>query len=87
MGAVPAHAAGDAAPDLYCEAQEMAGRLILAGDVNLKNITDSTAPFRHVVAKLHSADVVFANLECRPHLPPHLSHANEGFFADPQLGR
>ena len=64
----------------------MAGRLILAGDVNLKNITDSTVPFRQVVAKLHSADVVFANLECCLHLPPHLSHANEGFFADPQVG-
>ena len=65
----------------------MVGRLILAGDGNLKNITDSTAPFRHVVAKLHSADVVFANLECCLRLPPHLSHANEGSFTDPQLGR
>src|SRR5215470_1707977 len=64
----------------------MAGRLILAGDVNLKNITDSTVPFRHVVAKLHAADVVFANLECCLHLPPQQSHANEGFFADPQVG-
>jgi len=64
----------------------MAGRLILAGDVNLKNITDSAVPFRHVVAKLHSADVVFANLECCLHVPPQQSHANEGFFADPQVG-
>jgi poly-gamma-glutamate synthesis protein (capsule biosynthesis protein) len=64
----------------------MAGRLILAGDVNLMNITDSTVPFRHVAAHLHSADVVFANLECCLHLPPQLSHGNEGFFADPKVG-
>src|SRR5215831_4840270 len=64
----------------------MPGRLILAGDVNLKNVADSTVPFRHLATKLHSADVVFANLECCLHLPPQLSHANEGFFADPQVG-
>jgi poly-gamma-glutamate synthesis protein (capsule biosynthesis protein) len=64
----------------------MAGRLILAGDVNLMNITDSTVPFRHVAAELHSADVVFANLECCLHQPPQLSPTNEGFFADPQVG-
>jgi len=64
----------------------MPGRLILAGDVNLKNITDSTVPFRHLAAKLHAADVVFANLECCLHLPPQQSHTNEGFFADPQVG-
>jgi poly-gamma-glutamate synthesis protein (capsule biosynthesis protein) len=29
---------------------------------------------------------VFANLECCLHLPPRQSHANEGFFADPQVG-
>jgi len=64
----------------------MAGRLILAGDVNLMNVTDFTAPFRHVAAELHSADVVFANLECCLHLPSRQSHANEGFFVDPQVG-
>jgi poly-gamma-glutamate synthesis protein (capsule biosynthesis protein) len=64
----------------------MAGRLILAGDVNLMGITGSTVPFCHVAAELHSADVVFANWECCLHLPPQLSHANEGFFADPQIG-
>ena len=64
----------------------MTGRLILAGDVNLMDITGSTVPFRHVAAELHAADVVFANLECCLHLPPQQSHANEGFFADPQVG-
>jgi poly-gamma-glutamate capsule biosynthesis protein CapA/YwtB (metallophosphatase superfamily) len=64
----------------------MAGRLILTGDVNLVNVTDATVPFRHVAAELHSADVVFGNLECCLHLPPQRSHANEGFFADPQIG-
>jgi hypothetical protein len=64
----------------------MAGRLILAGDVNLMNVTDSTVPFRHVAAELHSADVVFAKLECCLHLPSQQSHANEGLFADPQVG-
>jgi poly-gamma-glutamate capsule biosynthesis protein CapA/YwtB (metallophosphatase superfamily) len=64
----------------------MAGALILAGDVNLMNVTDATTPFRHVVTELHSADVVFANLECCLHLPLRKSHDNEGFFADPQIG-
>src|SRR5579862_6493995 len=64
----------------------MAGKLILTGDVNLMNVADATVPFRHVVAALHEADVVFGNLECCLHLPPRRSHANEGFFADPQIG-
>jgi len=64
----------------------MTGSLILTGDVNLMNVTDPTVPFRHVAAELHSADIVFANLECCLHLPSQQSHANEGFFADPQVG-
>jgi poly-gamma-glutamate capsule biosynthesis protein CapA/YwtB (metallophosphatase superfamily) len=64
----------------------MVGRLILAGDVNLMNVADSTIPFRHVAPELQSADVVFANLECCLHLPEQQSRANEGFFADPQIG-
>src|SRR5580704_7682491 len=64
----------------------MAGRLILVGDVNLMNVTDAGVPFRHVAAELHAADAVFANLECCLHLPSRQSHANEGFFADPQIG-
>jgi poly-gamma-glutamate capsule biosynthesis protein CapA/YwtB (metallophosphatase superfamily) len=63
----------------------MARKLILAGDVNLMNVTDATIPFRHVAAELQAADAVFANLECCLHLPSRRSHANEGFFADPQI--
>jgi poly-gamma-glutamate capsule biosynthesis protein CapA/YwtB (metallophosphatase superfamily) len=64
----------------------MAGKLFLAGDVNLMNVRDATVPFRHVAAELHSADVVFANLECCLHLPSRQSHADEGFFVDPEVG-
>ncbi len=64
----------------------MAGKLILAGDVNLMNVADATIPFRHVAAELQRADAVFANLECCLHVPSRRSHANEGFFADPRIG-
>jgi poly-gamma-glutamate capsule biosynthesis protein CapA/YwtB (metallophosphatase superfamily) len=64
----------------------MAGRLILTGDVNLMNVTDSTVPFRHVGAALLEADAVFGNLECCLHLPAARSHGTEGFFADPKIG-
>jgi poly-gamma-glutamate capsule biosynthesis protein CapA/YwtB (metallophosphatase superfamily) len=49
-------------------------------------VSDSAVPFRHVAAELHSADAVFANLECCLHLPARQSHAIEGFFADPRIG-
>src|ERR1700689_5857725 len=64
----------------------MTARLILAGDVNLMNVTDATRPFRHVAGALDGADAVFANLECCLHLPQRRSHAAEGFFADPRIG-
>ncbi len=64
----------------------MTFRLILAGDVNLMNVTDAAVPFRRVATELHAADAVFANLECCLYLPPRRSHATEGFFADPQIG-
>src|ERR1700689_1462050 len=64
----------------------MTGKLILSGDVNLMNVADAEVPFRHVAAELYAADAVFANLECCLHLPSRQSHANEGFFADPQIG-
>ncbi len=63
----------------------MIGRVILAGDVNLMRVTDSTVPFRNVAAELHSADAVFCNLECCLHRQQQ-THANEGFFADPKIG-
>ena len=52
----------------------MAGKLILTGDVNLMNVTDAAIPFRHVAGELHTADVVFGNLECCLHLPARRSH-------------
>ena len=64
----------------------MTATLILAGDVNLMNVTDAALPFRHVTDTLNAADAVFANLECCLHLPARRSHAVEGFFADPQIG-
>ena len=63
----------------------MAGKVILTGDVNLMRVADPTVPFRHIAAELNSADVVFGNLECCLHIQQQ-SHANEGFFADPQVG-
>ncbi len=63
----------------------MTAKVILTGDVNLMRVTDPMVPFRHVAADLHSADVVFGNLECCLQLQE-LSHANEGFFADPKVG-
>jgi len=50
------------------------------------NVTDAAVPFRRVLADLHAADAVFANLECCLHLPSRRSHDTEGFFADPQIG-
>ncbi len=64
----------------------MTAKLILAGDVNLMNVTDATVPFRQVADVLNGAGAVFANLECCLHLPARRSHAAEGFFADPQIG-
>jgi poly-gamma-glutamate capsule biosynthesis protein CapA/YwtB (metallophosphatase superfamily) len=64
----------------------MARRLILTGDVNLMNVTDSTVPFRRVAADLHAADAVFGNLECCLHIPAGHSTSAEGFFADPAIG-
>ena len=64
----------------------MAGSLILTGDVNLMNVTDSAVPFRQITSQLRAADVVFSNLECCLHLPPVRSTDSEGFFADPEAG-
>ena len=58
----------------------MTATLILAGDVNLMNVTDATVPFRHVAATFNGADAVFANLECCLHLPVRRSHGAEGFL-------
>jgi len=62
-------------------------KLILMGDVNLMDVTNPAEPFRKILGELHTADVVFGNLECSLHLPASChSDANEGFFADPVVG-
>ena len=65
----------------------MAKKLILVGDVNFMNVADPAGTTRKILKDLHSADVLFGNLECCLHLPANRhSHANEGFFADPKVG-
>jgi poly-gamma-glutamate capsule biosynthesis protein CapA/YwtB (metallophosphatase superfamily) len=59
-------------------------RMILAGDVNLMNVTDPSAPFALVRDELRAADLVFANLECCLYRPTEVhSVEREGFYADP----
>jgi len=61
--------------------------LILAGDVNLMNVTDARAPFARVLPALEQADVRFANLECCLYEPPaEHSLTDEGFYAPPAAG-
>ena len=62
-------------------------KLLLTGDVNLMNVTDSAVPFARVRDEFRAADMVFSNLECCLYTPPggHSFH-NEGFFADPAVG-
>src|SRR5258706_5479331 len=65
----------------------LAMKLILMGDVNLMDVANPAEPFRKILGELHTADVVFGNLECSLHLPASChSDANEGFFADPVVG-
>jgi poly-gamma-glutamate capsule biosynthesis protein CapA/YwtB (metallophosphatase superfamily) len=59
-------------------------RMILAGDVNLMNVTDPSVPFALVQNDLRAADLVFANLECCLYRPSEThSVEREGFYADP----
>jgi poly-gamma-glutamate capsule biosynthesis protein CapA/YwtB (metallophosphatase superfamily) len=61
--------------------------LILAGDVNLKGVTDAAVPLARVSGELRKGDLVFCNLECLLCAPPSgHSHSNEGFFVDPEVG-
>src|SRR5262245_45702468 len=64
----------------------MATRMILTGDVNLMNVTDSAVPFALVEREFRATDIVFCNLECCLYRPPggH-SVEREGFFADPEV--
>jgi len=60
--------------------------LLLAGDVNLMNVTDARAPFVRVQDALARADVRFANLECCFYEPPSARSVNdEGFYASPSV--
>ena len=62
--------------------------LILTGDINLMNVTDPAVPFARVRDAFRSADAVFSNLECCLYQPPRThSFHNEGFFAEPVIGR
>jgi poly-gamma-glutamate capsule biosynthesis protein CapA/YwtB (metallophosphatase superfamily) len=56
--------------------------LMLTGDVNLVNVTDSRVPFARIASTLQRADVLFGNLECCFYEPPG-GHApdREGFYA------
>ena len=63
-------------------------KLILTGDVNLMNVTDPTTPFARVAEEFRAADMVFSNLECCLYAPSVAqSFHNEGFFADPEVGK
>jgi hypothetical protein len=62
--------------------------LMLAGDLNLMNVTDAAAPFTRVLGVLQAADVRFANLECCFYQPSTArSLSDEGFFANPPIAR
>src|SRR5271169_5584671 len=62
----------------------MATKMILTGDVNLMNVSDSAVPFARVRDEFRAADIVFSNLECCLYQPPSGHSAeHEGFLADP----
>jgi poly-gamma-glutamate synthesis protein (capsule biosynthesis protein) len=60
-------------------------KLILTGDVNLMNVTDSAVPFARVKDALNDA-LVFSNFECCLFDPGGHSFHNEGFYAHPGPG-
>jgi poly-gamma-glutamate synthesis protein (capsule biosynthesis protein) len=61
--------------------------LLLAGDVNLMNVTDARVPFARAAPLLRQADVRFANLECCLYQPAEAqSPGDEGFYAPPAAG-
>jgi len=61
--------------------------ILIAGDVNLMNVTDPSVPFRRVAPVLRKASIAFANLECCLYDPP-ADHAvdREGFWAARDAG-
>ena len=62
----------------------MTTSMILAGDVNLMNVSDPAVPFALVRDEFQAADIVFCNLECCLY-QPRSGHSveDEGFFAEP----
>lgn len=63
-------------------------KLMFTGDVNLMNVTDPSRPFARVIDTLHSADLLFGNLECCFYQPDGArSLGDEGFYAAPAAGR
>lgn len=61
--------------------------MIFTGDINLMNVTDPAASFARVADTLHSADVLFGNLECCLYQPAaERSLMDEGFYAAPAAG-
>ena len=61
--------------------------LLLAGDINLMNVTDARVPFARATPVLKQADVRFANLECCLYQPGEAqSSGDEGFYAAPAAG-
>jgi len=62
--------------------------LMLAGDINLMNVTNPDAPFVRVAETLARADIRFANVECCFYEPPgQRSLGDEGFYATPPVAR
>jgi poly-gamma-glutamate capsule biosynthesis protein CapA/YwtB (metallophosphatase superfamily) len=61
---------------------------MLAGDVNLMNVTNPQGPFARVKDTLSRADVRFANLECCFYeAPGKRSVTDEGFYASPAVAQ
>lgn len=62
--------------------------MMFTGDINLMNVSDPALPFARVVDTLHSADVLFGNLECCLYQPSaETSVTDEGFYAAPAAGQ
>ncbi len=62
--------------------------LMFTGDINLMNVTDPALPFARISDTLHTADVLFGNLECCLYQPADAgSVMDEGFYAAPAAGQ
>jgi poly-gamma-glutamate capsule biosynthesis protein CapA/YwtB (metallophosphatase superfamily) len=66
----------------------LATTLLIAGDVNLMNVTDPKAPFAQVAGVLAAGDIRYANLECCFYQPAGArSLSDEGFYASSAIGQ